>query len=50
MSPILTGRTDTSISVCDINGIAEANQWKLEAEDSNANTGPHTPILQFLRC
>jgi predicted Zn-dependent protease len=51
MSPILiTGRTDTSISACDINGIEEANQWKLKAEDSNTNSGPHAPSLQFLRC
>src|ERR687884_665833 len=28
MSPVLTGRTDTSISVCDISGIEQANQWK----------------------
>jgi Matrixin len=49
MSPILTGRTNTSVSECDVNGIAEANQWKLK-EDSNTNNGPHTPSLQFLRC
>ena len=51
MSPILiTGRTDTSISACDINGIEEANQWKLKAEDSNVNSYPHALSLQFLRC
>jgi predicted Zn-dependent protease len=51
MSPILIiGRTDTSVSQCDINGIAEANQWKLKAQDLNANNGPHAPSLQFLRC
>jgi predicted Zn-dependent protease len=48
MSPILTGRTDTRISQCDINGIAQANQWKLK-EGSN-NNNPHAPSLQFLRC
>jgi Matrixin len=35
MSPILTSRTNTSVSECDVNGIAEANQWKLKAEDSH---------------
>jgi hypothetical protein len=50
MSPILTSRTNTSVSECDVNGIAEANQWKLKAEDSNTNNGPHAPSLQFLRC
>ena len=51
MSPILTGRTDTTVSECDINGVEEANQWKLKADDSNANNNsPHAPTLQFLRC
>jgi Matrixin len=49
MSPILTGRTDTSISACDINGIEEANQWKLK-EDSSTGNSLHAPSLQFLRC
>jgi predicted Zn-dependent protease len=50
MSPVLiTGRTDTSVSQCDINGI-EANQWKLKAKDSNTNSGPHAPSLHVLRC
>jgi hypothetical protein len=48
MSTILTGRTDTSISACDINAIEEANQWKLK-EDSNAGNSPHAPPIQFLR-
>jgi hypothetical protein len=49
MSPILiTGRTDTSISACDINGIEEANQWKLKGDSTDNN--PHAPILQFLIC
>ena len=47
MSPILTGRTDTSVSECDINAIIMANQWK---ETSSANNDPHAPILQFLIC
>ena len=51
MSPILTGRTNTSVSECDSNGVAEANQWKLKAEDLYANNnGPHAPSLQFLGC
>jgi hypothetical protein len=51
MSPILIiGRTDTSVSQCDINGIAEANQWKLKAKNSNSNSGPHAPSLHVLRC
>jgi predicted Zn-dependent protease len=49
MSPILiTGRTDTSISACDINGIEEANQWKLKGNSTGNN--PHAPILKFLIC
>jgi Matrixin len=50
MSPVITGRTDTSISQCDINGIAEANQWKLKVEDLKVNTRPHAPSLQLLEC
>jgi hypothetical protein len=38
MSPVLTGRSNTDISQCDINGIEEAN------------SSPHAPSLQFLRC
>jgi Matrixin len=38
MSPVLTGRTSTDISQCDIKGIAEAN------------SSPHAPSPQFLRC
>jgi hypothetical protein len=38
MSPVLTGGTNTDISQCDINGIEEAN------------SSPHAPSLQFLRC
>jgi Matrixin len=48
MSPVLTGRTDTSISQCDINGIEEANQWKLKTESTDNN--PHPPSIEFLRC
>ena len=51
MSPILTDRTDTSISACDINGIEEANGWKLKADGSDTGNGdPHPPSLAFLRC
>jgi len=51
MSPVLTGGTDTNISECDINGIAEANQWKVNADNSNTdNISPHTPSLQAIRC
>ena len=49
MSPILTGRTYTDISQCDINGVKEANQWKLN-EGSNTSDSPHAPQIQFLRC
>jgi len=38
MSPVLTRRSNTGISQCDINGIEEAN------------TSPHTLSPQFLRC
>ncbi len=38
MSPVLTGRTSTDISQCDIKGIEEAN------------SSPHAPSQQFLRC
>jgi predicted Zn-dependent protease len=50
MSPILTGRTDTSISACDINGIEEANEWKLKEDSNTGSSSPHAPSLQFLRC
>jgi predicted Zn-dependent protease len=40
MSPILTGGTNTDISQCDINGVEEANQWKLNAENSNTDCLP----------
>ena len=49
MSPVLTGRTDTSISACDINGIEQANQWKLK-DNSDSGNSPHAPALQSLRC
>jgi hypothetical protein len=49
MSPVLTGKTDTSISACDINGIEQANQWKLK-DNSDSGNSPHAPSLQFLRC
>jgi hypothetical protein len=38
MSPVLTDTTNTDISQCHINGIEEAN------------TSPHAPSTQFLRC
>jgi hypothetical protein len=50
MSPILTGGTNTNISQCDINGVEEANQWKLNTGNSNTDNSPHTPSLHFLRC
>jgi predicted Zn-dependent protease len=50
MSPVLTGGTNTDISQCDINAIEEADQWKLNAENSNTDNNPHTPSLHFLRC
>lgn len=49
MSPVLTGRTDTSISACDINGIEQANQWKLK-DNSDSGNSPYATSLQFLRC
>jgi hypothetical protein len=48
MSPILTGKANTDISQCDINGIEEANQWKLKEDSSGIS--PHAPQLQFLKC
>ena len=38
MSPVLTPSTNTNISQCDINAIEEAN------------SSPHSPSLQLLRC
>jgi matrixin len=49
MSPVLTGRTDTSISACDINGIEQANQWRLK-DNSDGGNSPYATSLQFLRC
>ena len=39
MSPIITGRTDTSISECDINAITVVNQWK--GTSGATNNVPH---------
>jgi predicted Zn-dependent protease len=51
MSPILTGKTKTTISACDINAISAANQWKLGGVDSNSTeAAPHAPSVDFVRC
>jgi predicted Zn-dependent protease len=55
MSPILTGKTKTTISACDINAISAANQWKLGGGESNSteadhNNTPHAPSVDFVRC
>jgi hypothetical protein len=55
MSPILTGKTKTTISACDINAISAANQWKLGGGESNSteavhNNIPHAPSVDFVRC
>jgi Zn-dependent protease with chaperone function len=53
MSPILTGRTDTSISSCDINAVLQANIWKTAQrtgypDDKTFN--PYQPSVDFIEC
>jgi hypothetical protein len=47
MSPILTTKTKTSISACDVNAILEANQWKVAR---SSNDTPFPPPVSSLRC
>jgi Matrixin len=53
MSPILTGRTDTSISACDINAVIQANIWKTAQRTgyhSDKNVDPYQPSVDFIKC
>jgi Matrixin len=53
MSPILTGRTDTSISACDINAVIQANVWKTAQGTSyhnDKNIDLYQPSVDFIKC
>jgi hypothetical protein len=53
MSPILSGRTDTSISSCDINAVIQANVWKTAQRTGypyDKNFGPYQPSVDFIKC
>lgn len=50
MSPILTTKTKTSISACDVNAILEANQWKVARSSNNSDNTPFPPPVSSLRC
>jgi hypothetical protein len=55
MSPVLTGRTDTSISACDINAVIQANIWKTAQRtwyhsDKNIIDLYHQPSVDFMKC
>jgi Matrixin len=55
MSPVLTGRTDTSISACDINAVIQANIWKTAQRtwynsDNKNIIDPYQPSVDFIKC
>ena len=53
MSPILTGRTDTRISTCDINAVIQANIWKttqITGYHSDKNVDSYQPPVDFIKC
>jgi hypothetical protein len=53
MSPILTGRTDTSISACDTNAVIQANIRKTAQGTgyySDKNVDPYQPYVDFIKC
>ena len=48
MSPILTGNTKTTVSQCDVNGVIQANSWKmLYSENTNV---PSAPPVNHIDC
>lgn len=48
MSPILTGNTKPTISQCDVNGVIQANSWKMAYSD-NTNS-PSSPPVNHIDC
>ena len=48
MSPILTGNTRPTISQCDVNGVIQANSWKMTYSD-NTNS-PSSPPVNHVDC
>ena len=56
MSPVLTSRTDTSISACDINAVIQANIWKMAQKteyhhsDKNIINPYHQPSVDLIKC
>jgi Matrixin len=43
MSPILTGNTKTTVSQCDVNGVIQANSWKMLYSE-NTNVPSAAPV------
>jgi len=51
MSPVLSSKSKSSISGCDINAAIEANAWKIGKGSSNTDTsGPYSPPVSFIKC
>jgi matrixin len=51
MSPVLSTKSKSSISGCDINAAIEANAWKIGKGSSNIDTsGPYSPPVSFIKC
>ena len=48
MSPILTGNTKSTVSQCDVNGVIQANSWKMLYSD-NTNV-PSAPPVNHIDC
>jgi hypothetical protein len=48
MSPILTGNTKPTVSQCDVNGVIQANSWKMLYSD-NTNV-PSAPPVNHIDC
>ena len=53
MSPVITSRTDTSISGCDVSAVVQANVWKTAQStgyQDNENIDPYQPSVGFIQC
>jgi hypothetical protein len=53
MSPVLSTKSKSSISGCDVNAAIEANAWKIGKGTSNLDnntSGPYPPLVSFIKC
>jgi Matrixin len=51
MYPVISRRTNTDISDCDIHAVSEANSWKLqESSNDNSNSDLRPPSIARVRC